>query len=79
MLSHGDDEEKWLVEDIAGIQHNTFYMHHTLVGTQSSYNALTTIPNLHHLLNIVLLRILDADATEAVDLSTLPTQILRAL
>ncbi|RRT65534.1 hypothetical protein GW17_00049160 [Ensete ventricosum] len=36
MLSHGDDEEKWLVEDIAGIQHNTFYMHHTLVGTQSN-------------------------------------------
>ncbi|CAD5167323.1 unnamed protein product [Musa acuminata subsp. malaccensis] len=30
MLPHGDDEEKWLAEGIAGIQHNAFYMHRAL-------------------------------------------------
>ena len=27
------DEEKWLAEGIAGIQHNAFFMHRALVGT----------------------------------------------
>lgn len=26
-----EDEEKWLAEAIAGIQHNAFYMHRALV------------------------------------------------
>ncbi|XVE69703.1 hypothetical protein DITRI_Ditri10aG0012100 [Diplodiscus trichospermus] len=30
MLSGAEDEEKWLAEGIAGIQHNAFYMHQAL-------------------------------------------------
>jgi len=26
-----EDEEKWLAEGIAGLQHNAFYMHRALV------------------------------------------------
>lgn len=34
MLAQGfEDEEKWLAEGIAGIQHNAFFMHRALVGT----------------------------------------------
>ncbi|RWW38404.1 hypothetical protein BHE74_00056373 [Ensete ventricosum] len=55
MLSHDDDDEKWLAEGIAGIQHNAFYMQRALVGTQSYYNALIAKPNLHHSPNVVLL------------------------
>ena len=55
MLPHGDDEEKWLAEGIAGIQHNAFYMHRALVGTQSRYDALIPKPNLHHSPNVILL------------------------
>ncbi|RWV87048.1 hypothetical protein GW17_00050999 [Ensete ventricosum] len=53
MLPHGDDEEKWLAEGIAGIQHNAFYMHRALVGTQSRYDALIAKPNLHHSPNML--------------------------
>ena len=32
MISDGvDDEEKWLAEGMAGLQHNAFYMHRALV------------------------------------------------
>lgn len=32
MISNGiEDEEKWLAEGIAGIQHNAFYLHRALV------------------------------------------------
>lgn len=30
MLSGDEDEEKWLAEGIAGVQHNAFYMHRAL-------------------------------------------------
>lgn len=34
MIAQGfEDEEKWLAEGIAGIQHNAFFMHRALVGT----------------------------------------------
>ncbi|KAJ0026356.1 hypothetical protein Pint_09347 [Pistacia integerrima] len=30
MLNVGEDEEKWLAEGIASVQHNAFYMHRAL-------------------------------------------------
>lgn len=34
MIAQGfEDEEKWLAEGIAGIQHNAFFMHRALVFT----------------------------------------------
>lgn len=36
MIINGvDDEEKWLAEGIAAIQHNAFYMHRALVSLQN--------------------------------------------
>lgn len=34
MLGGDEDEEKWLAEGIAGVQHNAFYMHRALVPSQ---------------------------------------------
>jgi vacuolar protein sorting-associated protein 35 len=31
ILAGIEDEDKWLAEGIAGIQHNAFYMHRALV------------------------------------------------
>lgn len=31
MLNVDEDEEKWLAEGIAGVQHNALYMHRALV------------------------------------------------
>ncbi|RRT45048.1 hypothetical protein B296_00054085 [Ensete ventricosum] len=39
MLSHDDDDEKWLAEGIAGIQHNAFYMQRPL-GANDLKNTL---------------------------------------
>lgn len=41
MMSDGiEDEEKWLAEGIAGIQHNAFYMHRALVHRKFSIQIL---------------------------------------
>lgn len=41
-----EDEEKWLAEGIAGIQHNAFYLHRALVIHQSFENYSNSSCNL---------------------------------
>ncbi|TYK31478.1 vacuolar protein sorting-associated protein 35B isoform X1 [Cucumis melo var. makuwa] len=58
MLSVGiEDEEKWLAEGIAGIQHNAFYMHQAMVQIQT-FNLLKKKknPNLSILIDVFHLR-----------------------
>lgn len=55
MKSDGiEDEEKWLAEGIASIQHNAFYMHRALVHTSiSPFVTLTFPPDPHSNLIII--------------------------
>lgn len=86
------DEEKWLAEGIAGIQHHAFYMHRALVLlflTQSHSSPKTLI--LRHLVRFHISifagrqqsqrrpQILGPDAVGAQNLSAFASQILRSL
>ena len=42
MINGIEDEDKWLAEGIAAIQHNAFYMHRALV---ISFSFLFTFPH----------------------------------
>lgn len=94
MPPDSEDEEKWLAEGIAGIQHHAFYMHRALVRPHSpfqpNWNCNLKLVAASHLNPISLpfpgfqwsqgrAQVLGADAIGAADLTSLASQILRAL
>lgn len=53
-----EDEEKWLAEGIAGLQHNAFYMHRALVSILNPNPKPNPyfVPNLETLTHFIVLR-----------------------
>jgi hypothetical protein len=94
MLDGMEDEDKWLAEGIAGIQHNAFYMHRALVHLKLSIRTLIFPGNPVPILTLEKFlpsqftgreqsprspQVLCADAVGAPNLEAFSSQILRTL